>query len=75
MLPETSQSFVQISTLINFVLRIYRSTVDVPQITFSILTIDDQHAGLFFRFLTPNSEAILALTQANLRPNSAFFFA
>ena len=32
------------------------------------------HAGLFFRFSTPNSDAILALTQADFRPNSADFF-
>ena len=31
-------------------------------------------SGLFFRFSTPNSDAILALTQADFRPNSADFF-
>ena len=33
------------------------------------------YAGLFFRFSTPNSDAILALTQADFRPNSADFLA
>ena len=33
-----------------------------------------QVAGLFFRFSTPNSDAILALTQAYFRPKSANFF-
>ena len=46
-----------------------------PLIGGSKSCLDNLCTGLFFRFSTPNSDAILALTQADFRPNSADFFA